>query len=277
MFKIVETSFQQRFHRRLNLPSRQSSRIKLSLCLRYFKQKKKKKKKKRRRKKKKGTNVRPSRRRLCTLQDELKPNLCANLFLCKVATVQRIFSKFSLHKLKLHEPFVSPFLASSHERSSALYRENKKRKKKEKRKKKKKKISRSGNDRGEKETKEERLFVYLGVFFCLENLSPESGSHWARSSSLKLSTGGSSASSSDEPEASLQEPLLLVAYCVAPVGSCGEPPGSSGVPGFLGSVSSPLPDDTGLGLFASVVASWEMLDESVSSHAGCPGDNSRRT
>lgn len=50
---------------------------------------------------------------------------------------------------------------------------------------------------------------YLGVFFCLGNLSCKSGSHWVRSSSLKLSPWGISCSRSEEAEASEQEPLLL--------------------------------------------------------------------
>lgn len=86
----------------------------------------------------------------------------------------------------------------------------------------------------------------LGVFFCRGNFSAERGSHWVRSSSLKWSTGGKSASNSDEREASLYEPLLLVAAT-----GIGESADISGV--LPNSLFSTLPEDAMfLGLFVKI-------------------------
>lgn len=115
--------------------------------------------------------------------------------------------------------------------------------------------------------------LYRGVFFCRENFSADKGSHWVRSSSLKWSTGGNSASNSDERDASLHEPLLLVV--VAGVGvNVGEFADISGVIGvFLSSFFSTLSEAMFLGLFAKTSFEGSM----PSSFIGCPGERRRRT
>lgn len=116
--------------------------------------------------------------------------------------------------------------------------------------------------------------LYRGVFFCRENFSADRGSHWVRSSSLKWSTGGKSASNSDEREASLHEPLLLVV--VAGVGvNVGESADISGVTGvFLSSFFSTLPQAT---MFLGLFAKTSLEDSVPSSFVGCPGERRRRT
>lgn len=114
--------------------------------------------------------------------------------------------------------------------------------------------------------------LYLGVFFCRGNFSAERGSHWVRSSSLKLSTGGRSASNSDETDASLHEPLLLVAATGVGVGEFAD---TSGMPGvFLSSLFSILPEVAAFfGLFTRIF----FEDSVLLSLEGCAGERRRRT